>query len=250
VNRRADPWAPYRAGPDARWNRRRVVHLHRRAGFAASWLEIERDLKDGPEASIARVLKGEVRADSAPKDFSATTAALAGAAITADNPDRLKAWWVHRMLCGPDPLGERLTLLWHDHFATSNQKVNDLSAMRRQNEVFRELARAPFGELLNAAVREPATLVGLDAPANRKGHPNLNARAGRLDGTVGAGPLLSTQRGRLARRPVVAFIAFARRASQFRVGAGRGIAGRKPGAARCGRRDQATRKTMRLRRRD
>ena len=31
------------------------------------------------------------------------------------------------MLCGPDPLGERLTLLWHDHFATSNEKVNDLS---------------------------------------------------------------------------------------------------------------------------
>ncbi len=99
---------------------------------------------------------------------------MADAAITADNPDRLKAWWVHRMLCGADPLGERLTLLWHDHFATSNQKVNDLSAMRRQNEVFRELARAPFGELLNAAVRDPAMLVWLDAPANRKGHPNEN----------------------------------------------------------------------------
>jgi uncharacterized protein (DUF1800 family) len=66
-------------------------------------------------------------------------------------------------MCGPDPLGERLTLLWHDHFATSNQKVNNLSAMRRQNEVFRELARAPFGELLNAAVRDPAMLVWLDS---------------------------------------------------------------------------------------
>jgi uncharacterized protein (DUF1800 family) len=171
---RSDPWAPYRPGPGAPWNRRRVVHLHRRAGFAASWPEIERDLNEGPEASIARVLEGRVRTGSTPLDFAAVSSALADAAITADNADRLKAWWVHRMLCAPDPLGERLTLLWHDHFATSNQKVNDLPAMRRQNEMFRSLARAPFGELLNAAVRDPALLAWLDAPANRKGHPNEN----------------------------------------------------------------------------
>ena len=47
-------------------------------------------------------------------------------------------------------------------------------AMRRQNEMFRSLARAPFGELLGAAVRDPALMVWLDAPANRRGHPNEN----------------------------------------------------------------------------
>ena len=78
------------------------------------------------------------------------------------------------MYWGPDPLGERLTLLWHNHFATSNDKVSDLAAMRRQNELFRRHARAPFADLLNAAVRDPALLVFLDAPANRKGHPNEN----------------------------------------------------------------------------
>jgi uncharacterized protein (DUF1800 family) len=78
------------------------------------------------------------------------------------------------MLFGPDPLAERLTLLWHNHFATSNLKVDDLGAMRRQNERLRELGRKRFGELLNAAVREPALLVWLDAPSNRKGHPNEN----------------------------------------------------------------------------
>ena len=46
--------------------------------------------------------------------------------------------------------------------------------MRRQNDTFRKHARATFGELLNAVVREPALLVWLDAPANRKGHPNEN----------------------------------------------------------------------------
>ena len=130
------PWAPYQPGPETEWNRRRVVHLHRRAGFAASWPEIERDLREGPEASINRVLSGRARIESIPEGFSTVTSALADAAIQANDADRLKATWVHRMMCGPDPLGERLTLLWHDHFATSNLKVNDLGAMRRRTRFF------------------------------------------------------------------------------------------------------------------
>ncbi len=78
------------------------------------------------------------------------------------------------MLESPDPLGERLALMWHNHFATSNGKVNDLGAMRRQNDLMRRYARAPFGELMSAVIRDPALLVWLDAPANRKGHPNEN----------------------------------------------------------------------------
>src|SRR5947207_3333805 len=46
--------------------------------------------------------------------------------------------------------------------------------MRRQNDTLRAHARAPFGTLLAAAVREPALLIYLDAPANRAGHPNEN----------------------------------------------------------------------------
>src|SRR5262245_39247665 len=46
--------------------------------------------------------------------------------------------------------------------------------MRRQNDVFRKHARGKFADLLAASVKEPAVLVYLDAPANRKGHPNEN----------------------------------------------------------------------------
>jgi uncharacterized protein (DUF1800 family) len=53
-------------------------------------------------------------------------------------------------------------------------KVGDADVMVRQNNVFRRLARAPFGELLNAVLRDPAMLTWLDASANRKGHPNEN----------------------------------------------------------------------------
>jgi uncharacterized protein (DUF1800 family) len=169
-----DAWAPYTPDAKAPWDLRRVVHLHHRAGFAATWAEIQRDLRDGPEASIDRLLAGESRSPRVPGDFEETAGALADSAVASRDAVRLKAWWVYRTLFGPGPLVERLVLLWHNHFATSNEKVNDLAAMRRQNELFRRHARAPFADLLNAALRDPALLVFLDAPANRKGHPNEN----------------------------------------------------------------------------
>ncbi len=170
----AGPWMPYMPDEAAPWDLRRVVHLHRRAGFAATWAEIQRDLRDGPQASIGRVLAGKAAAEGVPADFARTADLLGETAASSGDAARLKAWWVFRMLYGPDPLTERLALMWHDHFATSNLKVDNLPAMRRQNDVFRKLGRAPFGELLDAAVRSPALLAYLDAPANRKGHPNEN----------------------------------------------------------------------------
>jgi uncharacterized protein (DUF1800 family) len=167
-------WERYTPDAKTPWDLRRVVHLHRRAGFAATWAEIQRDLKDGPTSSLDRVLAGKSRSEGVPENFEATARLLADAAAGSRDPARLKAWWVFRMLFGPDALAERLVLMWHNHFATSNLKVNDLSAMRRQNEIFREHARAPFGKLLNAAVRDPALLLWLDAQVNRKGHPNEN----------------------------------------------------------------------------
>lgn len=168
------PWSPYEPSDAAPWNRRRVVHLHRRAGFAATADEIRRDLKDGPAASIDRLLAGKSREGRVPAGFEATAALLADSAVASGDPARLKAWWVFRMLLGPDPLGERLTIFWHNHFATSNSKVDDVAAMRNQNEVFRKFARAPFSQLLEQSLKEPALLNWLDAPSNRKGHPNEN----------------------------------------------------------------------------
>jgi uncharacterized protein (DUF1800 family) len=170
----ADPCAPYVSSNEAPWNLRRVVHLHRRAGFAATWGEIQRDLKEGPQASLDRLLAGKAAMDGVPAEFEKTAALLGESAATSGDPPRLKAWWIYRMLFGPDPLTERLTLLWHNHFATSNLKVGNLAFMRRQNELFRELGRGRFGELLSAVAHDPALLVWLDAPSNRKGHPNEN----------------------------------------------------------------------------
>jgi uncharacterized protein (DUF1800 family) len=171
---RDDPWTAYSATASAPWDLRRVVHLHRRGGFGATWLELERDLADSPEVAIDRILTGRSRASGVPADFDPISNLIADAAVHSGDVHRLQAWWVFRLLFSPDPLGERLTLLWHNHFATSIEKVHDLRAMRRQNETHRRLARVRFGELLAAEIREPALLIYLDATANRKGRPNEN----------------------------------------------------------------------------
>ena len=95
-----DLWAPYAPGKEAPWDLRRVVHLHRRAGFAATWAQIQRDLGDGPGASIDRFLAGKAARD-VPEDFESVSAVLADAAVADQDPERLKAWWVYRMLLAP-----------------------------------------------------------------------------------------------------------------------------------------------------
>jgi hypothetical protein len=165
-------WAPYEPNENAPWNLERVVHLHRRAGFSAPWAQLQRDLSDGPQPSIDRMLRGQVSDSSA--GFEAMAATIGDAAMASGSQGRLQAWWVYRMLLTPDPLGERLTLMWHNHFATSNRKVQDLVRMREQNDLLRAHSRGPFGELLSAVVKHPAMLIWLDADSNRRGHPNEN----------------------------------------------------------------------------
>ena len=41
------------------------------------------------------------------------------------------------MLTTPRPLEEKLTLFWHGHFATGQNKVRDYRMMLQQNEMFR-----------------------------------------------------------------------------------------------------------------
>ncbi|HEX7378070.1 MAG TPA: DUF1800 domain-containing protein [Pirellulales bacterium] len=167
-------WQPYTPDDITPWNLRRVVHLHRRAGFLPPWDILQRDLRAGHEAAIGRVLAGKLPLASTPDDFESLAATIGDAAVASGNIFRLKAWWLYRMIFSPDPLGERLTLVWHNHFATSYRKVQDVALMRRQNDLFRQSARAPFAELLKHVVKDPALLIWLDADSNRREHANEN----------------------------------------------------------------------------
>jgi uncharacterized protein (DUF1800 family) len=167
-------WKSYVPSVAAPWNFDRAKHLHRRASFGATWSELQRDTADGPENSVNRLLDGSSRLDGQRADFEEISQVLGDAAVGSDDENRLKAWWLFRILFTPDPLREKMTLLWHNHFATSNLKVQDLLLMKEQNDLFRQHATSKFGKLLIETIRDPAMLYWLDANSNRKGHPNEN----------------------------------------------------------------------------
>lgn len=86
----------------------------------------------------------------------------------------LQEWWYQRMVATPRPAEERLTLLWHGHFATSQRVVRDSYLMYKQNQMFREHANGSFADLARGIVRDPAMIKYLNNDRNIARSPNEN----------------------------------------------------------------------------
>jgi uncharacterized protein (DUF1800 family) len=163
-------------------------HLLNRTGFAASEAEIESFAGSTREEAADRLLKGTlVVAQTAPPSW-------VGEAITPPrmlrdmspeerkraqqrNIERgleLREWWYREMLTSPSPLTEKMTLFWHNHFATSQRKVRFAQLMYRQNVTLRRNALGNFGAMLHDIARDPAMVIYLDCARNRKEQPNEN----------------------------------------------------------------------------
>ena len=202
-------WAPFEPDRDGPWDRPRAAHLHRRAGFAAPWEALGRDLHDGPTASIDRLLAGEsTSVDGQPAaEFEASADAMSRGLGASGGLATLQASWLYRMILTPHPLRERLALFWHGHFATSDAKVNDLNLMAGQNALIRAHALGSFRALLDGMARDPAMLTWLDATSNRKAHPNENfAREVMELFTLGRGPYTEQDVREAARAYTGAFV--------------------------------------------
>jgi len=86
----------------------------------------------------------------------------------------LRNWWVEEMLVTDQPLVERMTLFWHNHFTSSMQKVRFAPALYHQNALFRREALGNFATLLKAVARDPAMLIYLDGVRSVARQPNEN----------------------------------------------------------------------------
>jgi uncharacterized protein (DUF1800 family) len=75
------------------------------------------------------------------------------------------------MLGTPYPLLEKMTLFWHDYFAVAGARVGKAGLIERRVRMLRKHALGRFDELLREVTRDPATLIALDARANRKAQP-------------------------------------------------------------------------------
>jgi uncharacterized protein (DUF1800 family) len=83
-------------------------------------------------------------------------------------------WWLDRMVRSNQPLVERMTLVLHDWFATSNEKVDNPRQMIAQNELLRSRCLGSFADLFHAITVDPAMLVWLDGSGSAPPAPNEN----------------------------------------------------------------------------
>jgi uncharacterized protein (DUF1800 family) len=169
---RIDPawaWQRYRPTADSPWDAKAAGHLLRRAAFGTTNAELQTTITAGPDRAIDRLLAG--RADAA---HDALWATMSQAVRDGNNADQLPALWLYRMLASPHPVREKMTLFWHNHFATSNLKVQNAGSMLGQYELMRRHAFGPFRPFLTEISRDPAMMVWLDTTQNTRQQPNEN----------------------------------------------------------------------------
>ena len=100
--------------------------------------------------------------------------------------------WVFRMVHSERPLQEKMTLFWHNHFATGRSKIveqlsfpgairalaskqsEDPDGARGQIELLRENALGNFKDILIKIAQDPAMICWLDGETNKKGKPQEN----------------------------------------------------------------------------
>jgi uncharacterized protein (DUF1800 family) len=99
----------------------------------------------------------------------------------ATNPEAgevdARLWWLERMRTTPAPLLERMTLLWHGHFATGVRYPPGVPELMIQNQTLRTYALGNLVDLVAAVNVDPAMLFFLNGFQNCP--PRANENYGR-----------------------------------------------------------------------
>ena len=83
-------------------------------------------------------------------------------------------FWLDRMVRSRHQLIERLSLVFHDWFATSNDAVGSSRFMLDQTNLFRAHGLRNFKVMVRAITQDPAMILFLDQASNRKHQINEN----------------------------------------------------------------------------
>jgi uncharacterized protein (DUF1800 family) len=148
-----------------------VRRLLWRAGFGPARGEVEKLTGKPIETIVHRLTRPAGKAVlHGPAPTNAKGAPLAPLVNWGED----HCWWLDRMVRSSHQLVERMTYIWHDWFATSNDMVGSTALMLAQNETMRRLALGGFGELFEAITIDPAMLVFLNGIENSARNPNEN----------------------------------------------------------------------------
>jgi uncharacterized protein (DUF1800 family) len=172
-----------------------IEHLLRRAGFGARPDELDTYRAESFTGAVALLTNYE----RVPDDVDAKIGQPGYVGMTtrapfAPNSNIVDARqrWLFRMLHSNRPLQEKMTLFWHNHFATGYTKLagqlspaeatrymaarpsEDPGRVRGQIEMLRDNALGNFRDLLVSVAKDTAMLYWLDGYANTRARPQEN----------------------------------------------------------------------------
>jgi uncharacterized protein (DUF1800 family) len=179
----------------ARSSDRYIEHLLRRAGFGARPDEL--DFYGG--LSISDAVEAIVNYEQFPDTVDANIGKSGYVGITArgafapqSNITDARQRWLFRMIHTNRPLQEKMTLFWHNHFATAFTKIagatnaaegarymaakpsEDPAQVRGQIEMLRDNALGNFRDILVSIAKDVAMLFWLDGYTNTRAKPQEN----------------------------------------------------------------------------
>jgi uncharacterized protein (DUF1800 family) len=151
-----------------------AAHLLRRMGFGGSPDEIDDLASRGREGAVDFLINYNQTDNRALDDLLQASFDFSDPNDTTKfNGAELQRWWFTRMVYTRRPFEEKLTLFWHNHFATAISKVPEI-LMYIQNLTLRQNALGRFDDLLLRVAQDPAMLVWLDGITSVRGRPNEN----------------------------------------------------------------------------
>ena len=146
-----------------------IAHLMRRAGFGATYSELEDRAAQGYEATVEDLLHPE-RSERADEDlYLRYETVWDGNFKTASVPQ-----FFFNMVRTRRPLEEKMALFWHGLFATAGVKVVWSPVMTQQIETFRKHGLGNFRTILVELSKDPAMLFWLDNCQSHGDAPNEN----------------------------------------------------------------------------
>ena len=148
-----------------------MAHLMRRAGFGATREELEAHVANGYEATVEELLHLD---EPEPLDRNEMMRYHPWTWRPGTLPGMGAAEWLHDMINTKWPLQEKMTLFWHQLFATGVSKVDHYDDVMDMIVKFRAKGMGDYRELLLEMARDPAMIYWLDNCDNRSTAVNEN----------------------------------------------------------------------------
>ena len=147
-----------------------VAHLFRRAGFGATYEQLEGYAAKGYEAAVEELLHPE----SQPKLEEDLLIRINMGWATHPTRNLELTWWLYQMINTQRPLEEKLALFWHSVLCTGFVKVDHSRQMNYTFELFRRYGLGNLRDLLVQTAQNPTMIYYLDNCMSHKGAVNEN----------------------------------------------------------------------------